>query len=85
MLTLYSKNNCGFCTQAKKILDRYNIAYQEIKIDENATAKEFVTSRGHRTVPQIYLNEELFVEGGYNGLSKLTEQEIRNKLKILVE
>lgn len=70
MLTVYSKNNCPFCVQAKNLLRLKNIEFEEIRIDENAEAKEFILGQGHRTVPQIYKDGKLLVEGGYQGLSK---------------
>ena len=79
MLTVYSKNNCPFCVQAKNLLTLKGIEYEEIKIDENPEAREFVLSEGHRTVPQIYKDGVLFVQGGYQGLSKLTESELKEK------
>ena len=79
MLTVYSKNNCPFCTQAKNLLTLKGIEYQEIKIDENPEAREFVLAEGHRTVPQIYKDGALFVQGGYQGLSRLTESELKEK------
>lgn len=82
MLTVYSKNNCPFCVQAKNLLTLKNVPFNEIKIDENQTAKEFILSEGHRTVPQIYKGSKLFVEGGYQGLSKLTEDQLKDKLSV---
>ena len=79
MLTVYSKNNCPFCVQAKNLLQLKGIEYEEIKIDENPEAREFVLAEGHRTVPQIYKDGTLFVQGGYQGLSKLTESELKEK------
>ena len=73
MLTVYSKNNCPFCDKTKYLLELKGIAYQEISIDQDTAAKEFIISQGHRTVPQIYLNGKLFVTGGYSGLVKLEE------------
>jgi glutaredoxin 3 len=61
MLTVYSKNNCPFCVQAKNLLTLKNIPFTEVKIDEDSTAKEFVLNEGHRTVPQIYLDGKLSV------------------------
>ena len=81
MLKVYSKNNCPFCTQAKNLLNSKNISFEEVKIDEDSTAREFVLSLGHRTVPQIYKGNQIFVEGGYMGLSKLTDEELRERLK----
>lgn len=83
MLTVYSKNNCPFCVQAKNLLTLKNVPFNEIKIDENQTAKEFILSEGHRTVPQIYKGSKLFVEGGYQGLSKLTEDQLKEKLNAI--
>ena len=70
MVTVYSKNNCPFCVQAKNLLKLKGVEYTEIKIDEDSSAKEFVLSEGHRTVPQIYKDGKLLVEGGYQGLAK---------------
>lgn len=83
MLTVYSKNNCPFCVQAKNLLKAKNIEFKEIKIDEDSEAKEFILEQGHRTVPQIYFNDKLFVEGGFQGLSKLTEDQIKEKLNVI--
>ena len=82
MLTVYSKNNCPFCVQAKNLLALKNIPFEEIKVDEVPEARQFVMEAGHRTVPQIYLNGKLFVEGGYQGLSKLTEDQLKEKLSV---
>lgn len=70
MITVYSKNNCPFCVQAKNLLKLKGIEFQEVKIDEDPTAREFVLAEGHRTVPQIYKDGQLLVEGGYQGLSR---------------
>ena len=74
MLKVYSKNNCPFCTQAKNLLNSKNISFEEVKIDEDTQAREFVVSKGHRTVPQIYQDGELLVEGGYQGLAKQSDE-----------
>ena len=80
MLTVYSKNNCPFCVQAKNLLALKNIPFAEVKIDEDSAAKDFILSEGHRTVPQIYKDGKLFVQGGFQGLSKLTEDQLKDRL-----
>ena len=80
MLTVYSKNNCPFCDKAKHLLKNKNIAYTEIKIDEDKDAREGLIGQGHRSAPQIYKGDELFVEGGYQGLARLSDEELFNKL-----
>jgi len=54
MLTLYSKNNCGYCLQAKALLKNNDIPFEEVNIDTDDVAREFVINEGHRTMPQIY-------------------------------
>jgi glutaredoxin 3 len=82
MLTVYSKTVCPYCVQAKNFLKSKNIPFEEINIEEQPEAREFIMTAGHRTVPQIYHNGELFVEGGWQGLSKLSVDEIKSRLDI---
>jgi len=80
MLTVYSKTNCPNCEQAKAFLESKGIEHRIIKIDENTEAREFLLAQGFRSVPQIFTETELFVEGGYQGLSKLTDEELTTRL-----
>lgn len=80
MLTVYTKNHCPYCVRAKQYLDKLGIEYQEQNIELDSEAREFLIIRGHTTVPQIYLNGALFVEGGCDGLLSLTEDDIHSKL-----
>ena len=80
MLTVYSKNNCVHCAKAKLQLSNMDIKFNEINVDEDPDAMEFIVSEGHRTMPQIYINGKVFVEGGAVGLQKLSEETIRNRI-----
>ena len=80
MITVYSKNNCPFCVQAKSLLQLKGVDFEEVKIDESSEAREFIVGEGHRTVPQIYQDGKLLVEGGFQGLKKQPE-EFFNQLK----
>ena len=82
MLTIYSKTICPYCIQAKNYLKSKNIDFQEINIEQDAEAREFITQKGLRTVPQIFMDGKLFVEGGWTGLSKMTADEIRNEIDL---
>jgi glutaredoxin 3 len=84
MLTIYSKNNCPHCTQAKNLLKSKNIQFEEIKVDEVPEARQFMLGAGHRSVPQIYHNGKLFVEGGFQGLAKLSENQLKEKLNVII-
>jgi len=80
MLTIYSKSQCPHCDSAKIFLRSRGILYTEISVDRDPQAREFLMAQGHRSVPQIYLNGELFVEGGYQGLKNLTDTELKSRL-----
>jgi glutaredoxin len=81
MLTIYTKDNCGYCLQAKALLKNNDIDFEEINVQENTNAHEFLISQGHRTLPQIYRNGVLFVAGGYTGLRDLGVSAIREKIR----
>lgn len=77
MLTIYSKANCVFCEKTKSLLKLKDVKFEEVRIDLDQTARQFVIEQGHRTVPQIYQDGKLFVQGGYNGLMQLNEDDFR--------
>lgn len=80
MITVYTKNLCPYCDRAKAYLKRHDIPFRELNIEEDGEAREFLLIRGHKTVPQIYQHSALFVEGGCDGLTKLSAQEIRERM-----
>ena len=82
MLTIYSKTVCPYCVQAKNYLQNKNINFREIKIEQDAEAREFITQQGLRTVPQIFMDGKIFVEGGWTGLSKMTAEEILSEIEL---
>jgi glutaredoxin 3 len=82
MLIVYSKANCPQCDNAKGLLKLKEIQFNEIKVDQDKDAREWLMEQGHRSVPQLYLDGELFVENGYTGLSKLTDDQLKEKLNV---
>ena len=80
MLKIYSKTSCPHCDSAKQFLESKDIEFEVVNIEQDSEAREFLVGEGHRSVPQIYKDDELFVEGGYSALIKLTEDEIKAKL-----
>jgi mycoredoxin len=55
MVTMYSTTWCGYCKRLKRLLDREGIAYDEVNIEEDDSAAEFVmgVNGGNRTVPTV--------------------------------
>lgn len=82
MLIVYSKANCPQCDNAKGLLKLKEIQFNEIKVDQDKVAREWLMEQGHRSVPQLYLDGELFVENGFTGLSKLTDDQLKEKLNV---
>lgn len=54
---MYSTGYCPFCTRARELLDKKEVNYQEIRIDEDPSKKpEMIAKSGRHTVPQIFIN-----------------------------
>ena len=68
MYKIYTKNNCGYCVAAKRLLDIKGEQYEEIHLEDNPDAKNKLKQNGLRTVPQIWLDEEYI--GGYVELER---------------
>lgn len=85
MITLYTKDACPYCDSAKALLKNWNEDYNEINIMTNSTAREYLIQQGYKTVPQIYFEGKLLVEGGYTGLSKVSYDELQEKKRVIRE
>ena len=81
MIKIFSKAGCPYCEYAKVALKQHGYTYDEIRIDEDAAAKEFVLGEGHKSVPQLYVGDTLLVEGGFQGLNKMTTKEIAIRIR----
>jgi glutaredoxin len=70
MFTIYTTENCTFCTSAKKLLNNYNLEYLNIILDTPDKKKEFKEKTGLKTVPQIYVSSTGHHIGGYEELEE---------------
>jgi glutaredoxin len=61
------------------------IPFREVNIQEDDAARERMLAMGLRTVPQIFIGDELFVEGGYSGLIKLSDDDLQVKLSTPID
>lgn len=81
-VTVYSTASCPICVRAKTMLDKWEIAYDEVMIDsDEAALKEFAeVTNGARTVPQI------IIDGNpVGGFSELTELHMDGELDELMQ
>ncbi len=81
-VTIYTTNTCPFCVKAKRLLEKKDVVYQELRVDENPDL--FMEARqksgGRKTVPQIFIGD--FHVGGCDELYALDRD---NKLDPLLE
>jgi glutaredoxin len=62
---------------AKQYLEKHEFEFETVDITENDSARAFLLSEGHRTMPQIYHNGTLLVEGGGQALTRLQPETVR--------
>ena len=66
---VWSRDACPFCDQAKNLLKLKGIEYEERNISRDWTREQLLEAvPDARTVPQIFLNDELI--GGFTELRK---------------
>ena len=67
---MYTKTHCGYCTRARKLLERKGVEFTEVPIDHDRAAERLMVERSHRhTVPQIFIDDRHI--GGYTDLAAL--------------
>ena len=68
---IYTKNNCGYCKLAKALLNKKNISYKEINLEDGGKME---MEMEFKTLPQIYTRNEdgnrVYI-GGYSKLWNL--------------
>ena len=70
---MYTKTYCPYCDMAKNLLATYNVIPQEINVEHDLDAfAELCKRTKMRTVPQIFINEQLI--GGYDQLYQLHQE-----------
>lgn len=70
---VWSQPQCAFCEQAKKLLERSGIEYEERKVGVKYTREDLQAAvPGARSVPQIFLDEQYI--GGFQELKTHMQQ-----------
>ena len=65
---------------AKQYLERHGFEYEEIRVDTNPEARQFLINEGHRTMPQINLVGKILLECGGQALVQLDQKLIKELL-----
>ncbi len=74
MYTIYSKPSCGYCLQAKQLLEMEQLPFEYLQLGTHYSLQEFMELfQNARTFPMIVKDEECI--GGYNDLVESLKQE----------
>lgn len=79
---IYTTTSCGYCVRAKELMNRKNIAFEEIDVTHDTEERKRLVeaSGGQRTVPQIFIGDTHV--GGYTDLAQLDRE---GKLDAMVQ
>jgi glutaredoxin 3 len=67
-ITVYTTEPCGYCRQAKALLAKRGLPYEEINLAKDADGRAELAARtGMMTFPQVIIGDE--VVGGFTELS----------------
>lgn len=70
MFTIYTKDNCTYCDQAKNLLRAKGIPFETLKLGEDVSREELLAKiPTARTMPQILKDDKLV--GGYTELKQM--------------
>ncbi|OGO94574.1 MAG: glutaredoxin 3 [Coxiella sp. RIFCSPHIGHO2_12_FULL_42_15] len=70
---VYSAEHCPYCDQAKRLLQKKGVNFEEIRVDlDEKKRAEMMEKSGRRTVPQIFINDQSI--GGFDELWALEQQ-----------
>lgn len=79
-ITIYSKQWCAYCANAKRLLTARGFDFEVVDITNNPTLEsELVTQTGQRTVPLIFVENESI--GGFVELARLVAKGELDHLK----
>ena len=72
-VVMYTTPFCPYCVQAKALLKRKGIVFDEIDVGgDDALRERMVRESGQRTVPQIFINGQPI--GGFDELHALDQE-----------
>lgn len=77
-IKFYTTNWCGDCIRSKALLNKLNVQFEEINVDEDKKANEYITNlqNNQRRIPTI-----VFEDGSF--LVEPSDPELHSKLEQL--
>lgn len=80
-LYVYTKHGCSGCIEIKKFLLDLQIPFVELNVQEDPQALAKIHKDGHRYLPQVYADSELFMPGGWDTVRTMRDYEILERLQ----
>lgn len=73
MITVYTKDYCPYCVQAKNLLKNLNLDFVEVDVtNDQETLMKIVQISRMRTVPQIFVGDTCL--GGYTDIAAMHDE-----------
>ena len=73
-VVIYTTPGCPYCADAKELLNKKGVKYEEIQVDKDATKlAEMMKLSNRRSVPQIFINNE------FKKYANITANKCRNE------
>ena len=77
---------CGFSNKVSGILNYMGVDFKDINVLGDESIREGIKIYSDwPTVPQLYVNKTLLVEGGYDGLNAMTQELIETRVTKIME
>jgi len=72
-ITIYTTSYCPYCVQAKALLSRKGVPFEEIPVEgQDALRAWLVEQSGQRTVPQVFVGDRSL--GGFSDIDALDRE-----------
>ncbi len=78
-IIIYTTNSCPYCVKAKMLLQKKQVKFEEINVNNDEIREEMIAkSGGRKTVPQIFIGSKHI--GGCDDLYELENQKKLDEL-----
>ncbi len=81
-ITIYTKQNCGWCKLAKGLLRKFGIQFYDVGLNEELRRNAFFKKNNCSTLPRIHMTAETgedIIIGGYDDLWEVLKPKINHE------
>lgn len=78
-ITVYSTDNCSFCTRAKALLEARGLSYEEVNLDRAPDGRtQLIERTGMMSFPQVIVGDQVL-----GGWAELVDADRTGRLRAL--